>query len=62
MLCGLWELYRALPAEVRRLARKNYRILRENPWHPGLHFTGQASMRFWELNARRNAAILPRSF
>lgn len=33
-----WERYRALPAEVRRLARKNYRLLREDPRHPSLHF------------------------
>lgn len=33
-----WRYYRVLPAEVRRLARKNYRLLRENPKHPGLHF------------------------
>ncbi|MBI2929448.1 MAG: hypothetical protein HYY24_27610 [Verrucomicrobia bacterium] len=33
-----WQHYRVLPAEVRRLARKNYRLLRENPQHPSLHF------------------------
>ena len=33
-----WRHYRALPVEVRRLARKNYRLLRDNPKHPGLRF------------------------
>lgn len=33
-----WELYNQLPAEVRRLADKNYRILKINPNHPSLHF------------------------
>ena len=29
-------LYRALPAEIRALADKNYELLKENPWHPSL--------------------------
>lgn len=33
-----WKHYRKLPTAVRMLARKNYRLLRENPKHPGLHF------------------------
>lgn len=28
----------ALPAEVRRVALKNYRLWRRNPHHPSLHF------------------------
>ena len=33
-----WAAYRALPAEIRDLARKAYRLFRENPRHPSLQF------------------------
>jgi hypothetical protein len=33
-----WQLYRALPAPVKSLARKNYRFWSENALHPSLHF------------------------
>jgi hypothetical protein len=33
-----WELYRGLPREVRRTARRAYEHWRENPHHPGLQF------------------------
>ena len=33
-----WRLYRALPADVRRLARKNYDLWSANAFHPSLHF------------------------
>jgi len=33
-----WSLYRALPAEVRLLAQKNYRLWSANAFHPSLHF------------------------
>jgi hypothetical protein len=32
------ELCAALPARVRRQAREAYRLFRDNPGHPGLHF------------------------
>lgn len=32
------ELFSALPAHVRRQAREAYRIFRQDPSHPGLHF------------------------
>jgi hypothetical protein len=32
------ELFAALPARVQRQAREAYRLFRENPSHPGLHF------------------------
>lgn len=31
-----WALYWALPAEIRRLADKNYELLKDNPRHPSL--------------------------
>lgn len=33
-----WKRFRMLPHDIRRLARKNYRLLRDNPKHPGLQF------------------------
>jgi hypothetical protein len=33
-----WKLYRDLPAEVRSLARKNYQLWREHPFHSSLKF------------------------
>jgi hypothetical protein len=33
-----WRLYRALPAEIRVLAQKNYRLWSTNTHHPSLHF------------------------
>jgi hypothetical protein len=33
-----WRLYRSLPAVVRLLARKNYRLWLANAFHPALHF------------------------
>ena len=33
-----WERYHALPADVRGVADKCFRLLRENPRHPSLQF------------------------
>ena len=33
-----WQLYGALPQEVRALADKNYELLKSNPAHPSLRF------------------------
>lgn len=33
-----WQHYRALPDEVRAVADKNYALLKDDPWHPSLHF------------------------
>jgi len=33
-----WAAYRELPPETRELARKAYRLFRDNAWHPSLHF------------------------
>jgi hypothetical protein len=32
-----WNCYHGLPAEVRRLADKNYGLLKGDPHHPSLH-------------------------
>ncbi len=33
-----WQAYRQLPPTLRTLARKNYRLWRQNPRHPSLRF------------------------
>lgn len=33
-----WSMYHRLPRQVRILARKNYALWLDNPWHPSLHF------------------------
>jgi hypothetical protein len=33
-----WARYEALPAKVRTLADKSYRLLKNDPRHPSLHF------------------------
>ena len=35
---GFWEHYRSLPADVRELADKSFRLLKGNPRHPSLQF------------------------
>ena len=35
---NFWQAYRQLPAPIRQLARKNYQLLREDVFHPSLHF------------------------
>ena len=35
---GFWQCYKALPAEIKTLADKNFQLLREDPSHPSLHF------------------------
>lgn len=37
-LPSFWENYRALEEDVRRQARKAYRLWSDNPFHPSLHF------------------------
>lgn len=32
------DCFRLLPERVRQAARKNYRLWRENPYHPSLEF------------------------
>jgi hypothetical protein len=34
---SFWQHYRALPVEMRKLASKNYRLLRTNARHGSLH-------------------------
>ena len=33
-----WRLFKNLPTDVQEDAKRAYRIFRDNPAHPGLHF------------------------
>ena len=42
-----WRCYRTLPADVRDLADKNFRLLKADPKHPSHHFKLLASQRIY---------------
>jgi hypothetical protein len=44
---AFWDLYGGLPKAVRDLADKNFKLLKENPKHPSLHFKKVG--RFWSV-------------
>jgi len=44
---AFWEAYQKLPEHIRRLADKNYALLKENPQHPSLHL--KKIGRFWSV-------------
>jgi hypothetical protein len=44
---SFWEAYGRLPLAVRKLADRNYALLKEDPRHPSLHFKKVG--RFWSV-------------
>jgi len=42
-----WALFDDLPADVQRLARENYELLKTNPRHPSLHLKKARS--YWSV-------------
>jgi hypothetical protein len=44
---SFWLAYEALPLTVQRVADRNYKILKENPKHPSLHF--KKIGRYWSV-------------
>jgi hypothetical protein len=42
-----WRCYRHLPQDIRRLADESYRLLKQDPRHPSLHF--KRIGRFWAV-------------
>jgi hypothetical protein len=37
-LPSFWQHYQELPEQIQKLADKNYALLRNDPFHPSLHF------------------------
>jgi mRNA-degrading endonuclease RelE of RelBE toxin-antitoxin system len=44
---AFWKSFDGLPKEVQELARKQFRLLMENPSHPSLHLKKVG--RFWSV-------------
>ena len=44
---SFWSAYQRLPDKVRRLADKNYELLKRNPAHPSLHLKRLG--RYWSV-------------
>ncbi len=44
---AFWSMYKALPNYVKKVADKNYEILKLNPNHPSLHF--KKIGRYWSV-------------
>ena len=41
-----WRNFGALPQPIKKLAQDNYKLLRENPVHPSLHFKSVGKGRY----------------
>ena len=44
---SFWDAYAKLPEDIRTLADKNYRLLKENPHHPSLQLKKVG--RYWSV-------------
>lgn len=44
-----WTLYNRLPNEIRKIADKNYKLLRSDPDHPSLYFKKIGSRGLWSV-------------
>ena len=51
------KLYALLPAHIQELARKNYRLWCQNPWHPSLQFKEVSSGRWSVRVGARHRAV-----
>ncbi len=46
---SFWAAYHRLPENVRRIADRNFELLKDNPRHPSLHL--KKTGRFWSARA-----------
>ena len=51
-----WAAYAALPPELRRQARKAYRLWQQNPRHPSLRFSRKGA--YWSVRVSRGCRAL----
>ena len=42
-----WRFFAQLPAQVQKLAKANFELLKQDPYHPSLHF--KRAGRFWSV-------------
>jgi hypothetical protein len=47
-----WEHYHRLPENIQQKADKNFRLLKENPRHPSLHFK-KVGQNLWSARVGR---------
>jgi hypothetical protein len=52
---NFWAAYRALPADARELADKNFALLMRDPQHPSLHFKAVGNFRSVRVGLRYRA-------
>lgn len=53
---SFWEHYDHLPANIRKLADKNFELLKQNPSHPSLHLKQVG--RFWSVRVGKHYRAL----
>jgi hypothetical protein len=54
-LPSFWDAYQSLDGRTKTSARKAYRLWRENPFHPSLHFKCiNDEERIWSVRITRN--------
>jgi mRNA-degrading endonuclease RelE of RelBE toxin-antitoxin system len=53
-----WSLFSELPAEIQKLARENYELLKDNPRYPSLHLKKASG--YWSVRVGRGYRALGR--
>jgi hypothetical protein len=53
---SFWEHYNNLPANIRKLADKDFELLKQNPSHPSLHLKQVG--RFWSARVGKHYRAL----
>lgn len=53
---AFWQHYRKLPANIRELADKNFRLLKQDSNHPSLHL--RKVSRFWSIRVGKKYRAL----
>lgn len=51
-----WKCFERLPDPVKNLAKQNFQLLKNDPWHPSLHF--KKIGKFWSARVGINHRAL----
>ena len=54
---AFWEKYRELPDNIKKLADKNFELLKRNPYHPSLFL--KRVWKYWSVRVGRKYRELP---
>lgn len=52
-----WEHYENLPKNIQKRVDTNFKLLKNNPWHPSLHFK-KVGGDYWSVRVGRNYRAL----